>query len=317
MSRGQETQAFDTASSQNQQYNTNAQTAFNKAQGDVTDYEDQLAKYAAGNPYGEGGEYETDTNRVLANTADAGAQSAGQAIQGAAVRTGENAGGAIAATEAMEEANQRNLGGQEATAQQQRIGQQAGYNKDVLSATAVPEQMESSLSGQQAGAANSALGEETKAGETPSFLDTLGSSFAQSFGSGIGSLASGDLGKIKCHVAARIFGGWGDKRTVLVRLWLHCVFARRWYGRLPVWAYGRWSHTIAEEWMPQSRAVDWAMRCLFAAALAQAEIWLATRPGREAYERHEQLVECYVRGPRQYIRDEFWHWAFMRSSEAR
>lgn len=188
MSRGQENQVFDTSQEQNETAAKNAQTSFNNAQTDVGNYEDQLSKFAAGNPYVKGGELETDQNKVLSNTADAGARAAGQALQSAAVRTGQNAGGAIAATEAMQQENERNLAEQEAKANQQRIGAEAGYNKDVLGATEIPATLEAGLTGQQLGAQSNALSDQEKAASTPSTADAVfgdilqaGSSAAKAF----------------------------------------------------------------------------------------------------------------------------------------
>ena len=66
MSRGQENQVVNEAQSQNATNAANAQTSYNAAQADVGNYQGQLAKFAAANPYGEGGAYQTDQNKVLA-----------------------------------------------------------------------------------------------------------------------------------------------------------------------------------------------------------------------------------------------------------
>ena len=276
MSRGQENQAFNTASGQNSQFNQNAQQSYAKAQQGVGAYENQLAKFAADNPYVQGGEYQTAENQVLANTSDAAAQSAGQALQGAAVRTGGNPNAAIAATEAMQQANERNLSGQEAQAQQQRIGQEAQYNQSVLNASEVPAQLESGLSGQQANAGNAALGEQVKAGETPSFMEELGAGMIQAganFAGGFGQgMAKG------CWVAAELYGGWLDDRTILFRTWLAREYARRWYGRLLIRLYARWGERLAA----RIRRRDWVgirLRSIcervFGAGLSRARAWHA------------------------------------------
>ena len=182
MSRAQETQTEDTASSQNKGYFNNAQNSYANAQNDVGDYQDQLAKYASSNPYVQGGQFQTSQNQVLANTADAGARAAGERLQGQALRTGQNSAGDVAATEQMEQQGTRDLSSEEAKANQQRIGAGAAYNKGILSATAVPAQMETSLSGQQAGAAGGALNTQQKAAETPSWWDQFGDAAASGLG---------------------------------------------------------------------------------------------------------------------------------------
>ena len=56
MSRGQSTQAFNTASSQNATNFGNAQSAEGAAQNDIGQYQNQLASFVSGNPYTAGGE---------------------------------------------------------------------------------------------------------------------------------------------------------------------------------------------------------------------------------------------------------------------
>lgn len=200
MSRSQEGNIVDTGNAQNSTYFNNAQNSYSNAQADVGDYEKQLGDYAASvnkfassNPYTQGGEFQTATNQQLSNTADAGARSAGQTLQGEALRTGQNSAGAIAATEAMQNQNTRNLGADEAAATQNRIGSEAGYNAQAVgqqgnltSASAVPEQMEAGLASSQAGAGNQALSTAAGAAKTPSWTDEFGDSFAQSLGQTLG-----------------------------------------------------------------------------------------------------------------------------------
>lgn len=186
MSRGQETTAFNTADTQNAGYYNGAQNSYANAQTDAGDYEKQLSSYSSQNPYNPGGAFQTATNQQLTNTSDAMARSVGNQLQEQALRTGQNTSGAVAATEQMEQANERQLSGQEASATQTRIGDQAGYNKSVLQASEVPEQMEAGLASSQAGAGNSALGTEVNAGKTPSWMDEFGDAFAQQLGGGRG-----------------------------------------------------------------------------------------------------------------------------------
>lgn len=275
MSRGQENQVVNESQQQNATAATNAQNSYNQAQTDIGDYQQQLSQFAAANPYGQGGQYETTQNQVLSNTADAAAQAAGQAMQSEAVRTGQNAGGAIAGTEATEQANERNLASQEAQANQNRINAGATYGQDVLKASEVPAQLESSLTGQQLSAQDSTLGTQEKAAETPSFGEDLfngimqaGQSFAGAYGKALG-----------CWIAARLFGGWNDPRTKKVRLWIFGPFAETWYGALPAALYARFGETIADEWMPRSPLLTSALRKLFEAALRRAERWEKTEDG--------------------------------------
>lgn len=182
MSRAQQSETFDTAKGQQAGYYNNAQNSYTNAQADVGDFKDQLSKYAADNPYGKGGAFQTSENKVLANTSDAAARSAGNVLQSQALRTGQNSAGAVAATEAMQQQNTRNLSGEQAAAEQERIAKGADYGKSVLGATEVPAQLESALSGQQASAAGGTLNTQQKAGDTPSWMDEFGNSIAQNAG---------------------------------------------------------------------------------------------------------------------------------------
>ena len=109
MSRGQQQNVINQASGENQGYNKMANTSFGAAQTDVGNYDSQLSEYKAANPYVQGGQAQTVENQQMADTAAASAQSAGQAVQSAAVRTGQNPGGAVAATENMQAENERAL----------------------------------------------------------------------------------------------------------------------------------------------------------------------------------------------------------------
>lgn len=296
MSRGQETQVFNTAQQQNQQFNQNAQNSYTQAQEGVTDYEKQLSQFAAANPYGQGGEFQTSQNQVLANTSDAAAQAAAQQMQGEAVRTGQNSGSAIAATQADEQANERNLSSQQGNANATRIGDQATYNKDILSASSLPATLETTLSGQQADAGNKSLEDEQKAGEQPSFLDSLGTAFATGLGGTAGKAAGAGLTALAvgCWIAARLWNGWNDDRTVMMRLWLSFEFSKTKRGAWLTRFYARHGEFIADKLMPRSTALTWALGKVFAAALKRAAAWASDGAGLqcgvEFYKLHDQYI---------------------------
>lgn len=262
MSRGQENQVVNEAQGQNATAAKNAQQSYDAAQTDVGNYQNQLAQYAAANPYTEGGQYQTAENQVLSNTADAAGQAAGQAMQSQAVRTGQNAGGAIAATEAAQQANERNLAGQEAQATANRINAGAQYGQSVLQGSEVPAQLEQGLTGQQLQSQDSTLNTQEGAAKTPSFLDELGS--------GLISAGVGFAGGKGCWIAARLFGGWSDPRTKLVREWIFGPFAEKWYGMLPAALYARHGEFVAERLMPRSPLLTRLLRRIFEAALRRA-----------------------------------------------
>lgn len=237
MSRAQQGDVNATAAAQNSSYNANATDAFKQAEGDVGSYADEVGAFKASNPYGQGGPVATADNQMAADTAAGQAQSAGQAVQSAAVRTGQNAGGAIAATEQMQQQNERNLVGQEAAANKDRAAADTGYKSAVVGDTGNIATMQDQLATQQGGLAQGALGTQEQSAQTPSFLDELGQ----------GVIGAGEnFAKVAkfCWVAAELWG-WNDPRTDLVRSWLNCEFRHSWYGAAVCWFYSRWGIHLA------------------------------------------------------------------------
>jgi hypothetical protein len=184
MSRGQSTQAFNTASNENATDFGNAQSAFGSSEDAIGNYNNQLAKFVSSNPYTAGGEFDRTINTGLSNVADAGSNSLRGALQSQALRTGQNSAADAATAEAGAQQNTRNLSAALANAQQQRISDEAGYNQTALGASAVPIGGYQSLYGSSQNAADSTLGDETQAAKVPSFWDEVGSSLAGNLGKG-------------------------------------------------------------------------------------------------------------------------------------
>jgi len=186
MSRGQATQAFNTAAGENTTDFGNAQSAFGDTQNAIGNYNNQLASFVSGNPYTKGGEFDQTINTGLANVSDAGANSLAGALQAQARRTGQNSAADAATAAAGAEQNTRDLAGNLAAAQQQRIAGEAGYNQAALRGATEPISANQALFGTAANAANGALGDETQAAKTPSFWDQLGGSLASNLGANLG-----------------------------------------------------------------------------------------------------------------------------------
>src|ERR1700733_350884 len=138
MSRGQSTQAFNTASNENAADFGNAQSAFGGTEDAIGNYNNQLAKFVSGNPYSKGGEFDQTINNGLTNVSDAGANSLAGALQAQARRTGQNSAADAATTAAGAAQNTRNLSSDLAAAQQKRIAGDASYNQAALGASALP-----------------------------------------------------------------------------------------------------------------------------------------------------------------------------------
>lgn len=184
MSRGQSTQAFNTASNENAADFGNGQSAFGSTEDAIGNYNNQLARFVSSNPYTAGGEFDRTINTGLSNVADAGSNSLRGALQSQALRTGQNSAADAATAEAGAQQNTRNLGAALANAQQQRISDEAGYNQTALGASAAPIGAYQSLYGSSQNAADSTLGDETQAAKVPSFWDEVGSSLAGNLGKG-------------------------------------------------------------------------------------------------------------------------------------
>lgn len=54
---------------------------------------------------------------------------------------------------------------------------------------------------------------------------------------GVAGQAAGNWAKKPCWIAAVLYGGWEEPRTVLVREWMISEFTRTWYGRLTLRIY--------------------------------------------------------------------------------
>lgn len=246
MSRAQQGSVDTTAGNENTTYNTNAQTGDTAAEGDIGSYADAVGAFKAANPYGQGGPVQTAQNQEVSDTAAGGAEAAGNALQSAAVRTGQNAGGAIAATKDIAEQNTRTQMGQEAEDTASDASADAGYQAQGVGMTGNVEGMQSGLAKDEATAAQGALGTEEQAAQTPSFMDELGSGLIQAGDNFAGGLGQGVGKQMGCWIAAELYGGWEDPRTILVRSWIFGAFRRSWYGELLCRAYLRWGEGLAE-----------------------------------------------------------------------
>lgn len=187
MSRSQQSQVLQTAEG-NSGADQSAATKANQAEvEDIGGYEAALSKYAANNPYVQGGEYQTAQNQTLAGTADAGSKAITDVLQRQSQRTGQNATAANLTAAEIARQNTRDLATQEATANQSRIGSEADYNKGVVAASEVPAQLEAGIYAPSLAGANSALNTAGDTAKTPGFWDTLGDTFAAALGKTAGA----------------------------------------------------------------------------------------------------------------------------------
>jgi hypothetical protein len=117
-----------------------------------------------------------------------------------------------------------------------------------------------------AGAANTEANAVTQANDSwAQNLTGLGAGALGGAGAALGGYFQG-----QCWIAAEIFGGWKDKRTIAVRKWLANEFSQHWYGRM----FNRWysanGRRVAKK-IQNNRVERWALRKLFEWFLAQAK----------------------------------------------
>ncbi len=200
MSRSQQGAVGTTAANENTTYNTQAQGSNAAAQGDIGNFANEVAGFKAANPYGTGGPVQTAQNQQVSDAAAGGAEAVGNELQGAAVRTGQNAGGDIAATKDMAEANTRNQMAQESGNTMADAGANAGYQGQVVADAGQTAGMQAKLAATQAGAAQGALGTQEQAAQTPSFMDELGQGAIQA-----GGAFAGGAGGAMCPAEGSLY----------------------------------------------------------------------------------------------------------------
>lgn len=186
MSRAQQSAVIDTAKADSASDQTAAETARTAENADIGNYQAQLSKFAASNPYTQGGEYDTAEDKKLSSVADAGSAAIANQEGLIAKRSGMNAAAPAAIAAEAARANERDLSAEEGQTTQTRIADKAGYDDKVLGATEVPAQLEAGLYGTSLAGAGGTLNTEAGAAQTPGFWDTLGDSFAKALGNTAG-----------------------------------------------------------------------------------------------------------------------------------
>lgn len=195
MSRGQQASIVKTGEANSAADQAAAGTALTGTNKAIGDYTDRLNQFAAANPYKAGGEFQTDQNQIAASAADTGSNAIADKLARSSQTSGENTGGyANNVAEAQRQAT-RDQATQMATADASRLGSKSAYDATTLQASALPADLQSRLYGTAIGGANGALDTAGKSAGTPSFLDTLGSSFANNLGKISGSV-SGSAGSL-------------------------------------------------------------------------------------------------------------------------
>jgi hypothetical protein len=182
MSRGQQASIVKTGEANSAADQAAAGTALAGTNKAIGDYTDRLNQFAAANPYKAGGEFANDQSQIAASAADTGSSALNDRLARTAQTSGENTGGyANNVAEAQRQAT-RDQADTMAKADASRIGSKSAYDATTLQASALPADLQSRLYGTAIQGANGALSVAGGAAQTPSFLDTLGSSFASQLG---------------------------------------------------------------------------------------------------------------------------------------
>ncbi len=176
MGRGDINRVIGTEADQNAVENQNSNTSFTAAQNDINTYQQAVGSFQAANPYVTGGAAQTAENQEIADTSAGQAQRLGQALQGSAVRGGQNPGAAIAAGKEITAENTRAGMGAEAAATQSRLGAGTSYNEAGLKGLGEQTTMQSELADEQGKLAQGALATEgsvSAAATNESFMDEI------------------------------------------------------------------------------------------------------------------------------------------------
>ena len=81
--------------------------------------------------------------------------------------------------------------------------------------------------------------------------------------------SAGNAAMAGCWIAAELYGGWLEPRTVAVRKWIFGDFSKSWMGRLLASLYLRFGERLAKR-IQTDRPLRWMFRKLFDAALRKA-----------------------------------------------
>jgi hypothetical protein len=107
---------------------------------------------------------------------------------------------------------------------------------------------------------------------SPGWVQNLTGILGATAGAAAAPFSPGGSGK-GCWIAAKIFGGWFDPRTILVRKWIFDVWAQEsWIGEIMADLYHKYGLRLS-----RSRLAVSMLKPLFMVALRRAEQWQLTQ----------------------------------------
>lgn len=239
--RGQSKAVAQQGMDQSKQDQANATSALTATNADLGKYTTNLNNYLkfGRSTYGSNGEFMRDQNTIANTTAAAGSSALKGNLALNAMRTGENTSGYAGTVAATGQENEQNLTTQLASADSQRLSQLNAINQYGVSASALPAEIQQGIYGTSVGGAASELNPAASAAKEPSFFQQFGGDLISAAGTAAGGAAG-------CWIAAEIFGGWNDQRTIDVRTWLHTKFRKTFIGRMAMALYLRFGESVAD-----------------------------------------------------------------------
>lgn len=268
MSRAQQGQIESTETGNSATSTAAATKSQEQQQGDINEGTSQLAKFAADNPYVQGGAAQVASNQTISGAADASAEGAKAGAQSQAERTGQNPAAANAAAITAAQNAQRTASAEQGSATTSRLASETGYGKDVMEQGNVLTNEQAALTGNLTGEAQGQEGVAEDAAKTPSFLDELGSGLIQG-----GEMAGAAAAK-GCWIAAELYDGWDDPRVSLIRAYLFGSFSESRIGAWLTHLYVLYGIRAAEI-IRRNRTARFAFKMIFDRALSAAKKWKA------------------------------------------
>jgi hypothetical protein len=218
-----------------------ASSALGSYNGDIGTYLSNVnSALSAGNPF-QSKDYLTKQNLQTSGAMNSANDAEKQALGETVARTGTNSA-AVANTVA------------DSARQGQRDLTQYNAGRDTANEDTWLNQQDKLMGDQLAGANSQAGVYATSLGGQNSTLETAqqGADAQTAANDGMidagmtaAGTAAGGYFTGKCWIAAELYGGWDDPRTVLVRRWVRDDLPKTWLGRIADAAYGRWGEQYA------------------------------------------------------------------------
>ncbi len=212
-------------------------------------------------------------------TADAAAATNAEAATNRQI-TAENGGASLMPTGAADELTQQSdVAAAQKTASDQNTITEAGYaqgNANYNGALSADEFALGSMNPNAfAGAASSGGSAATGAVNAATNADAASMSWLGALGSAAGGAVGGwASGGFKmpggCWVAAELYGGWQDPRTISVRRWLYTEFIKSFYGKFILGLYTKFGRQVAQ-YIKTHRRTRAVFQYIFDKALEKAQ----------------------------------------------